>query len=230
MSDIPKVVSVPRASQLANIVKETDASKFMLGLVNLNETGVFHDPDCPICNSAHRKIAEAEWIKTRDSNVVRQVFKDRGETYSIPYIKNHMEQHLDSSQTEIRKREYIEKVLSASSRGISTMETIDIALAALHNRMAEIEALDNLDTAKSPVEVAKIKADSVKNLTTALGNLCQLRAKMLGELKRDGEVFYIKKGDFARASTELFNESDSDEQRLMISKFMEKIVEIAVDF
>jgi len=228
--DTPKTITVPKRSDFAAMIAESDASDFLLGLVNLSDSGVFHDPDCPICNSSHRRKAEADWLKTRDADMVRQLFKDHGETYSIPYIKNHMEEHLDSSQREIRKREYIEKVLSASRRGLTTLETLDIAIAALHNRLAEIEALENSDPAKSPVEVAKIKADSVKNLTAAMGNLCQLRAKMLGELKRDGEVFTIKKGDFAKISTELFNEAENNDQKLMISKFMEKIVEIAVDF
>jgi len=212
------------------MIQNSDASSFLLGLVNLNDTGIFHDPDCPICNSMHRRKAEADWLKTRDADVVHQLFKDHGETFSIPYIKNHMEEHLDSSQREIRKREYIEKVLAASERGLSTLQTLDIGIAALHNRLAEIEAMNNDDPVKSPVEVSKIKADSVKNLTAAMGNLCQLRAKMLGELKRDGEVFYIKKGDFAKMSTELFEEATSNDQKLMISKFMQKIVEIAVDF
>jgi len=228
--DTPKTVMVPKQSELVSIIRDSDASRFLLGLVNLNDAGVFHDPDCPICNSIHRRRAEAEWLKTRDAGMVQQMFKDHGETYSIPFIKNHMEEHLDSSQREIRKREYIEKVLAASERGLTTLETLDIGIAALHNRLAEIEAMDNFDPAKSPVEVAKIKADSVKNLTGAMGNLCQLRAKMLGELKRDGEVFTIRKSDFAQASTDLFNGATNNDQKLMISKFMEKIVEIAMDF
>lgn len=228
--DTLKTVTVPKQSDIARIIRESGASTFLLGLVNLNDAGIFHDPDCPICNSTHRRRAEADWIKTRDAAMVQQLFKDHGETYSVPYIKNHMEEHLDSSQREIRKREYIEKVLAASERGLTTLETLDIGIAALHNRLAEIEAMDNVDPAKSPAEVAKIKADSVKNLTAAMGNLCQLRAKMLGELKRDGEVFTIRKGDFAKISTELFEKATSNDQKLMISKFMEKIMEIAMDF
>lgn len=228
--DTLKTVTVPKKSDINAMMRESDASTFLFGLVNLNDTGVFHDPDCPICNSSKRRKAEAEWLKTRDAGMVQQLFKDNGETYSIPFIKNHMEEHLDSSQREIRKREYIEKVLAASERGLTTLETLDIAIAALHNRLATVEALEDYDPVKSPVEVAKIKADSVKNLTAAMGNLCQLRAKMLGELKRDGEVFTIKKSDFAQAATELMNSTDNADQQLMISKFMEKILEIAVDY
>lgn len=192
------------------------------GLVNLNSVGTFVHPNCPICNSPRRLRAEHDWLSSRNADSVRQFFIDHGEDYSLPVVKHHMEQHLAAAQDDLRKREWIERVVSIHKSAISTLDNLDLSMAALNDRMAVMSALDDPEIPKANLE--KIKSDAICNLTAKMSALLQLRAKLLGEMLGSGEMIIISTEEFAKLFDELLQDARSAEERQIVDRVMTRLV------
>jgi hypothetical protein len=227
INDIPSPGAI-KPSSITSAIVNTDNSmnEFMLRMVNLSDTGVFHEPSCPICSSDHRNKAERMWIDTRNAASIQQFFIDKGKKgLSIPIIKNHMESHLDQSQDEIRRREYLEKLIAINDSGkVSTIDRIDMALTALNERLVAINAV--ADQTKPISEVEKIKSDTTCKITGSMDKLFKLRAEMLGEMKRDGEAFSINKMEFVNMFKSLLEASPTEEERLVVNKVFNELHKI----
>ena len=109
INDTPSSGAISRSGVNSMVQSDNSLNDFMLRMVNLSDNGIFHEPGCPICSSEHRVKVEKMWVDMRNADSIRQFFIDRGNNdLTVPIIKNHMESHLDQSQDEIRRREYIE--------------------------------------------------------------------------------------------------------------------------
>jgi len=218
ISDVPKPGAISPSSAKDIVASDTNLNDFMLRMVNLNDSGIFHEPSCHICASEHREKSEKMWLDTRNAESIRQFFIDKGVNYlTIPMIKNHMESHLDQSQEEIRKREYIDKLISINdSSKVSTIDRLDMALTTLNERLVSINAI--VDHCKPPSDVEKIKADLTCKITGSMDRLFKLRAELLGEMKKDGEAFSINKREFVDTFKGLLDAAPTEEERLIINK------------
>jgi len=229
MSESLSVPAPPTKKQAVAIVSSDLAvEEFLRRMINLSDAGVFHDPQCPICRSTHRSASEKDWLQHRNAEQVRQYFLDKGEPFTIPVIKNHMEAHVDQSQVELRKREYIDRIISLSRKPVTTMERLEIALAAIQERLVAVNAIEDPSVPSSQVE--KIKADATCKLTSAMNSLLELRAEMLGELKQNGEVFTVDKRAFASAFEKLLLECLTNEEKLVVNKVFTELSKISKEY
>ena len=219
--DAKAVVHV-KTSDMEAAIRGGRLEDLLSGLVNLNEVGVFVHPNCPICNSLVRFRAEKKWLESRNADSIMEFFIDHGEEYSVPIIKHHMERHLSASQEDIRKREWIDKVVNIQKAGSTTLDNLDLALAAISERMVSISALEDIEEPLSKVE--KIKSDALCNLTSKMHSLLQLRAKMLGEMLGSGEMLAINTSDFTKMFEELLNEARSVEEKQIIDRVFGRFV------
>ena len=200
-----------------NQVAESEGSlgEFLSRMVSLSDSGIYYESDCPICASDHRDKSEKMWLDTRNADAIRQFFVDKGKSYTIPVIKNHMEGHLDQSQDEIRRKEYINKItLLFNSGKVSTIDRIDMALTALQERLVAVNAIS--DQVKPLSEIEKMKADTTCKITSSMDKLLKLRADMLGEMKKDGEAFAINKQEFVDLFKRLLD-APTDEERYVVN-------------
>jgi len=218
-----------KKSEVAKVASgQIGVDEFLRRMININEVGVFHDPHCEICHSSHRKAAEEEWLQSRNAEQVRQLLIDKGETFSIPVIKNHMEFHVDQSQVELRKREYVDKISGLTHVDVSTLERLQMTLAAVNERMVAVAALD--DPSLPHAHVEKIKADSTVKLTATMKQLLEFRAKMLGEMRENGEVFTIDKDKFVMMFGKLLEECGTDEEKLIVNKVFAELGKICREY
>lgn len=218
-----------KKSEVAKVASgQISVDEFLRRMVNINEAGVFHDPNCEICHSSHRRPAEEEWLQSRNAEQVRQLLIDKGETFSIPVIKNHMEFHVDQSEVELRKREYVDKISGLTHVDVSTLDRLQMTLAAVNERMVAIAALD--DPSLSHAQVERIKADSTVKLTGTMKQLLEFRAKMLGEMRENGEVFTIDKDKFVQTFGKLLGECVTDEEKLVVNKVFAEIGKICKEY
>jgi disulfide oxidoreductase YuzD len=226
ISDVPKPGAVSPSGAKDIVSSDANLNDFMLRMVNLNNSGIFHEPNCHICASEHRAKSEKMWLDTRNAESIRQFFIDKGvNTLTIPMIKNHMESHLDQSQEEIRKREYIDKLISINDGGkVSTIDRLDMALTTLNERLVSINAL--VDACKPLSEVEKIKADLTCKITGSMDRLFKLRAEMLGEMRRDGEAFAINKREFVETFKSLLDGASTEEEKFIINKVFSELHKI----
>lgn len=207
---------------------QISVDEFLHRMVNINDVGIFHDPNCEVCHSPHRKAAEDEWLSSRNAEQVRQLLIDKGETFSVPVLKNHMEFHVDQSQVELRKREYVDKIAGLSRDDVSTLDRLQMTLAAVNERMVTISALE--DPAMPHAQVEKIKADSTVKLTATMKQLLEFRAKMLGEMRENGEVFTIDKDKFVKTFGKLLDECVTDEEKLVVNKVFGELGKICKEY
>jgi hypothetical protein len=229
MPDSGVPVAVPSKTELTKLASNNaDLGEFLGRMVNLNDAGVFHEPKCQICRSTHRRQAEQEWLTSRDAEQIRQSFIDKGETYSIPVVKNHMEFHLDQSQVELRKREYIDRVLALSRNPVTTLDRLEVALAAVQERLVSASALEDPCAAASVVE--KIKSDATCKLTATMSVLLKFRAEMLGELRQNGEVFTVNKQAFGQLFGKLLSECVTDEEKLVVNKVFGELQKVCREY
>jgi Cdc6-like AAA superfamily ATPase len=224
MADQSPSIAVSQAAVERAIDTDDNLHDFLFKMVNINEQGVFFDPNCPVCKSIKRRAAEEEWIKGRNAEDVAKVIKEGGETISIPYVKNHMEYHVDQSQVEIRKREYINKIMSVNDQQLSTLKRIEFAMTAIDDRMVSINAMD--DPLETISKLEKMKSDAICSLSSSLQKLAQLRATLLGELEDSGEVFVIRKDDMQQVFVDVLNHFSTEEAKDIVNMMLTKMMEV----
>ena len=229
MADNGVQVVLPSKAEVGKLASSNaELGEFLGRMVNLNDAGVFHEPKCPICRSPDRQQAEQDWLASRNAEQVRQFFIDKGQTYSIPMVKNHMEYHLDQSQVELRKREYIDRVLALSRNPVTTMDRVEVALAAVQERLVAVSAFEDPGALTSAVE--KIKADATCKLTSTMSVLLKFRAEMLGELRQNGEVFTVNKQAFSQLFARLLEGCKTDEEKLVVNQVFGEMAKICREY
>jgi len=211
------------------VVKGEDTIEdFLSKMISLSDAGIFYEHSCPICVNSNRQKAEKQWLDSRNAEEVRQFFKDHGDSYTIPVIKNHMEGHLDQSQTELRKREYVDKLLVISSSSVTTLSRLEVAITALNERLLAMNAVQ--DPSVSILTVEKTRSEVSCKIVATIEKMLQFRAKLLGEMKNTGEVFTINKNSFVNLFTKLISESKSDEETRIINIVFTELNNIAQEF
>jgi len=108
------------------------------------------------------------------------------------------------------------------------MERLEIAMAAVQERLVAVNAIEDPSVSISHVE--KIKADSTCKLSSSMNSLLQLRAEMLGELRKTGEVFTIEKKAFAAAFDRLLAGCLADEEKLVVNKVFAELSKICKEY
>jgi len=228
MNETNTEITAPKTSlsQLSKIKDSTaELQKFLLLQVNLNDDGVYFEPDCAVCSSCHRKQLEEQWLSNRDAKQVVDALKAKGEPIPLTVVKNHMEFHIDQSYIELRKREYIKRIITLSDVNLDTLGRVELALSAIMERMVAINAAE--DTDASTVDINKVKADSTCKLVGSMSSLLQLRASLLGEMKVSGEVLAIKQDDFSEIFNDILSKHTSTDARVAINELLDRFLAVS---
>jgi len=205
-----------------------DIKTILMKMVNLSDDGVFHDDDCPICKSQYRSHAEKEWATSRNADVVRQIFIDKGEQHGINVIKHHMDNHFGASAQELRKKEYIDRLSHLSGTEMSTMDKLDLNLNALHERLVTVNSINDPELPDATVE--KIRTELTCKIVATTEKLLQFRANMLGEMRQNGEVFTIDKKEFASMFASMLQTAKSHNEQVMINMIFGRLHEICKEY
>lgn len=226
MSNSANLTVPSTKAQIAKIQSSDDSlEKFLLLQVSLNDDGVYYEPDCAVCSSPRRKEVEEDWLTNRDAKVAADAFKSHGEPIPLTVVKNHMEYHIDQSYVELRKREYIKKVITLSDIHLDTVSRVELGLSAIMERIVAINASE--DSASSQVNINKVKADSTCKLVSSMSSLLQLRANLLGEMQQTGEVLAIKKEDFTEAFNSVLTEHTSSQAREAVNDLLSRFLAVS---
>lgn len=226
MSNFPAEIKLPPTSsvEVKNVVSDDRAlERFLTAQVSLNDLGVYSEENCTLCSSRSRQEAEEKWLVSRDAAEIREFLRSEGESMPITVIKNHMEYHVDQSFVELRKREYISKLIMLTRLNLDTLGRVDMALSSISERLLSANAAE--DPGLSPAELEKMRADATCKLIQAMTKLLELRANLMGEMKDSGDLLSIKQEDFANIFSEVLQEFTSEEVRRAINRILEKFAE-----
>jgi hypothetical protein len=182
----------------------------------------YFEPSCPVCSSKHRLDGEKLYKSydkyagtTRDENV-QTFFEHKGEHYSIDAVRHHMTRHMDRGDQELRKSEYLSKLEALNANKMSTMEMIDYAMSSILERIIAQSAIAP-DSKYNRADVEDMITSNIVSLNKAWVSLMQLRADMLGEMRKDGEAIVIPKASFEKVFEDAFKKSQTQEEHGIIA-------------
>lgn len=226
MSDKVEIISISSTSSVKDMVAATSSderlAELLLAHVDLNNQGVYFESDCSICSSPSRRDMEEIWLKNRNADEVGNLLKAKGEPVPITVIKNHMEYHIDQAYVELRKREYIKKLIQLGRFNIDTLSRVELSLSCMQQQIIAMGAAE--DSSMSPAALNKMRADTMCKLVSAQTSLLQLRANLLGEMKLHGEAFSIRQADFESIFTEALQKYTNPDTRKAINELLEKFL------
>ena len=197
-------------------------AELLLAHVDLNDQGVYFESECLVCSTPSRQEAEEMWLKDRDAKEACDFLKSKGEPAPITVVKNHMEYHIDQSYVELRKREYIKKLIQLGRFNMDTLSRVGLALSCMQQQIIAMGASE--DGSLSPASLNKLRSDSMCKLVSSMTSLLQLRANLLGEMKMHGEAFSIRRADFEEIFTEALK-NKHPEVRKAINELLEKFTD-----
>lgn len=201
--------------------------EFFGAIIKLNEKGIFHEPSCRLCSSEYRTGAEKVFLETPqyDANkyLATKTFLDsKGEELSLDIVKNHCNNHINQGENQLKKVEYISTIDNIASIKMSTIEEVDMMLAALKERLIETSKISG-DSRMSRAEAEALKANLVTQMSKSFAALLKLRAELLGEMKKIGEVLVISKQKFKDIFDEALDKAKNDEERTVIVNLLKNL-------
>jgi hypothetical protein len=196
-------------------------------IIKLNHAGTFHEPTCPVCSHPLRSEAEDLYMGMSKHNAsrfkeIKEFFLSKNEKITIDAIKNHFQCHVDEGDSQLRKIEYIETLDNLVSIKMSTIEEVDLMLAALKERMLEVAKLSP-DRTESRSDIEQAKSNMINQTSKSVSNLLQLRAKLLGEMRENGEVVVIPRNKFKEAFNNALQKVRNDDEKQLIVELLKDI-------
>jgi len=197
-------------------------------LISMSEERVVHEPTCRICRHQDRKEFEEAWINTKQEKAVNDLAEQKGEKkFASSTIQNHMLYHFDRGVHELRKIEYIATIDRINqTNSLTTLDHIRTCESVILERIVGINSLvPDQDT--SAIEVEKIKSAESTKLLNALNQVLKLRATILGEMKKGGELLTVPYREFIAIFNEALTKAENDGQKKAINDLLTKLREIS---
>lgn len=221
VSNIPspsttKEVSISRI--LSNV--QPSIRDFLAPIINIGRDGKFYEPTCEFCAHQYREDAEIYYNSLekidpkRIHKVENYLLVEKGSPLNIDCIRNHIENHMDRGDAELRKVEYINKLSNLASVDMNTFQRIKMALAAITERLTAMHSCPT----SGKLENEEKKSKSINDLIKTWTNLVELQSELMGEMIGKGEVITIHKEDFNRVMGNAMQNAKTDgEKKLILS-------------
>ena len=196
-------------------------------LIKINEHGIFTEPSCSFCISKYRSEAESIFLKTpqydNDKYIKTHMFlSEKGEQFSIDIVKNHCNNHINQGESQLRKIEYINTIDNIASIKQSTLEELDVMLAALKERMIEINKIIG-DSRTSKIDAEVIKSNVITQISKSFSSLLKLRSELLGEMKQSGEMLSISRFKFKEIFNEALDKAKNEGEKNIIAELLKNL-------
>ena len=201
---------------------------FLEAAVEVNEQGIYCDPNCQVCMSPHRVSAENLWrgLDKYDNDRAGKVvdhLSQKGVTASREVVSNHFRVHRGAGEAEIRKLEYIRKLNCMGGVRITPLDRLDFMMDAVSERIAASGAI--VEGGKmTKAEAEKLRADIVSSLSKTGEVLLKLHNQMEKDLEMSGNMIRIHKDSFKKAFDMALSSSKTERERQIINSLMGEIM------
>jgi hypothetical protein len=219
VSDDHIVREVPEASLIQSV--PTGMKEFLSSVLDVNENGIYCDPDCPICNSSHRETAEQVWSqgdpydKERAQKVAAHLLTS-GETVSREVVLNHCASHLGAGTIELRKLEYIRKLCNMGSVRLTTLDRLEFVMAAVSERLLAAGALYS-DGSTPMHEIEETRSRLTNQLAKTSSTLFSLHAQLERDMEEEGQIIRINREVFRTAFDKAVSDANGERERELIN-------------
>lgn len=198
-----------------------DINRTLSQLINLSKD-ILHEPTCIICSNPYRAEIEAHWIKCdKKVSELKEFIMQKGiSEMSNDIIENHMIFHLGGGIKELQKVEYTDKISRLNNVNLTTLDRIKLCLSALTERLMGVNSLVPSGNYSSE-DIEKIKSSETTKLMSSFERLLKLQATIMGELKKEGEVIIIPKGEFVKFFNEILLMAKNQDEKQIVKKILE---------
>jgi hypothetical protein len=203
----------------------SSVENFLYQLVNLNNDNILHEPTCLICSSPYRKEIEDMWLAIKKHEDVKAAFKDRI-SLSVDVIDNHMKNHYDRGIKELQKVEYINKIKRLNSVELTTLDSIRLGLSAITERLTGINSMSPSGD-MSINEVEELKSKETARLVAAKTQLLKLKASIMGEMNKNGELIMIPRESFVKLFNEALTSAATDKEKEVVKRILSKLADLS---
>lgn len=210
--------------QLARVPDFSALASILSNVVNISESGLYHEPSCPVCSSQNRENAEDAWRKldslaTDRLDKMVAYFRNFNEGFSRDAVQNHFRSHIDKGEVELRKSEYIARLANLSGAGMATIDHVKLAMAAVMECLTSAGTIV-ADRNTSNAKALEVKSKMVTSLVKTWTDLLSLQAKMLGEMLEDGELVTIPRNAFIKVFDDALKAAKTKEDAALISSIL----------
>lgn len=226
-------------SPIDNEITETDSRMKQIGgnishpskidesiaqLIDLSDSGIIHEPTCLLCSSPYREEIENKWVDSKQSySLVKDFIREKtGFDISKAIVENHMIYHLNRGTKEIQKGEYANKIKRLNDNPLSSMDLLNLGIAALQERLIGVNSLTpGGDFAIADIE--KIKTQETTRITAGMTQLVKMQDAILNDMKKNGEILSVAKQPFIKIFNEALIDAKTDAERNLINDILDKI-------
>jgi hypothetical protein len=208
----------------ANAISAPKASGALLTLCRLSSDGAIYEPSCILCNHPKRKEAEEAWKQcntggSRDEAVVR-FFNNAEGAPNMAVIRHHMKNHCNQAiDEELRKREYVQGLLTISSVEQGALTQIKTAISSLTERLATTGAID--PGSSSAIQSQKTK--DVVAISKAIGNLVEIQNEIINEMAKRGEMIALPRERFTNLVYKAVQDAQTMQEKETILRLFEEM-------
>ena len=225
MSNDHIVREIPEASLIQSV--PTGLREFLSSVVDVNDQGVYCDPDCPICNSNHRESAEKAWLdgdpydRERADKVMADL-NSHGTKVSREVVLNHCASHLLAGAEALRRLEYIRKLCNMGSVRLTTLDRLEFAMAAISERMLAAGAI--VSDGKIPAhEVEELRTRLTNQLAKTSSTLFSLHAQLERDMEDEGQIIRINREVFRTAFDKAVSDTKNERERELINFLLSEL-------
>lgn len=222
----PEVSVIPPVSeQHINVSYTRNVEDILSQLININESGVMHEPACQICSCPDKTEIEQKYEETQSPKDTKKFMAEKGIHFSVDIIENHMRCHYLKGVRELQKLEYVNRLKRISGMDVTTLDRIDSGLAALTERLVGINSITpNKDTGATEIE--EIKSTETAKLMNAYNQMLKLRASIIGEMKNSGDIINIPRQAFIEIFSQSILNAKTDGEKEAIKNILNKLTQL----
>jgi len=142
----------------------------------INNQDIICYQSCKLCNSVYRFEAEQLWETKNKNNMAVWRWLAEEKKCDIPAIEvgHHLKEHYSKQESELRLRDYSQKINNILRAGHKRVLMIDTALAICEETMGRVAIMDT----RGDIRKEKLRADSLTRVLEQMSKLIELQIKI----------------------------------------------------
>jgi len=156
------------------IVKQEDTNTPILQSIGKLSDGIINKSNCKFCQSKNRIEAESEYERVGSIKAVHNLLKSKGDEISYLSVRNHLINHYEKQEENLKLREYSENLSEWMGEEKSRKQTIKERIAIFTRELTIIASETegkSLDERRKSAEALKKMGDTITLLEDKLEDM-----------------------------------------------------------
>ena len=207
---------------------EQQITKVFDTLIEVNEKNIIVRKNCRVCNHPLRFETEKKWEEsgfdyTQTATWINDEIKKHNEDnelskmweyVSIQNVRNHMKEHYQEQERQIRLKEYSKKIEDMVKIKQNKERLLEVGLAVCFENLGRIASVVTEGDMKSE----KSRSDALNKIMTTILSVIDLQSRIEGEISTADMV----KERFMQTWINVINKEESDVKKSLLIEMLEE--------